>query len=182
MTKAQQLCGQVSDEDRKIIERTLTQQSLSSRQRERLEMVKGAYRGDSLAVIASWSGRTAPTVQRWLIAYREGGIDALIDQPRSGRPAQADATYLSELEAAADADPRTLGQSFDVWTSSRLSAYVAEITGTLVSPVRIREILKRAGCAHGRPKHSVSHLQDPAEVATCEDRLREVEKKGSGGA
>lgn len=180
MTKAQQLCGPVTDEERKQIERLLTGRSLSPRQRERLEMVKGAYRGDRLAVIAGWSGRTEPTVRRWLSVYREGGIDALVDEPRSGRPARADAAYLTALAAVAETDPRTLGQSFDVWTSGRLSAYVAETMGTLVSPGWIRVLLKREGFAHGRPKHSVTHLQDPAEVAACEERLREVGGKGGG--
>ena len=180
MTKAQRMCGPVSDEDRTKIERLLTVRSWSPRQQERLEMVKGAYRGDRLAVIASWSGRTVPTAQRWLSVYREGGIDALVDEPRSGRPARADAGYVTALAAAAEADPRTLGQSFDVWTSGRLSAYLVETTGTLVSPGWIRVLLKRAGFSHGRPKHSVTHLQDPAEVAACEERLREVGGKGGG--
>lgn len=180
MMNAQQLCGPVTDEARKQIERALTGRSVSPRQRERLEMVKGAYRGDRLAVIASWSGRTEPTVQRWLRVYRDGGIDALVDEPRSGRPAQADAGYLTALATAVATDPRALGQSFDVWTSGRLSAYMAGTTETLVSPGWIRVLLTRAGFAHGRPKHSVTHLQDPAEVAACEERLREVGEKGGG--
>ena len=143
-------------------------------------MVKGAYRGDRLAVIASWSGRTEPTVQRWLRVFREGGIAALVDAPRSGHPARADGAYLTALAAAVEADPRTLNQPFDVWTSGRLSAYLADTTGTLVSPGWLRVLLTREGFAHGRPKHSVTHLQDPAEVAACEERLREVGGKGGG--
>ena len=180
MTKAQRMCGSVSDDDRTKIDRLLTGRSLSPRQRERLEMVKGAYRGDRLAVIASWSGRTEPTVQRWLRVFWEGGPDALVDAPRSGHPARADAGYLIALAAAVEADPRTLGQSFDVWTSGRLSAYLADTTGTLVSPGWLRVLLKREGFAHGRPKRSVTHLEDPAEVAACEERLREVGGKGGG--
>ena len=180
MTKAQRIGGQVSEDDRVKIERLLTGRSLSPRQRERLEMVKGAYRGDRLTVIASWSGRTEPTVQRWLRVFREGGIAALVDAPRSGHPARADGAYLTALAAAVEADPRTLNQPFDVWTSGRLSAYLADTTGTLVSPGWLRVLLTREGFAHGRPKHSVTDLHDPAEVAAGEERSREVGGKGGG--
>lgn len=57
--------------------------------------------------------------------FARGGIEALADAPRSGRPARADEVYLRSLEEAADASPREeLGLGFDVWTSERLGAYL----------------------------------------------------------
>jgi transposase len=150
--------------------------------RERLEMVKGAAQGWEVAAIASWCGRTEETVRRWLAAYQTGGVDALADAPRGGRPRQADDVYLAALAAAVETDPRTLGQGYDVWTSARLSAYLEETTGTRIAPGWLRVLLHRQGFANGRPKHSVAHLQDEAEVAACEERLRVVGKKGAGRA
>src|SRR5258708_5307881 len=92
---------------------------LAPRLRERLEMVKGAAVGWAVAAIAAWCGRTPRTVRRWLAAFRVGGIAALKDVPHRGRPRRADATYLAALAAAVEADPRTLGQAFDVWTAAR---------------------------------------------------------------
>ena len=111
-----------------------------------------------------------------------GGGGALAGAPRAGRPRQADAAYLAALEAAVGADPRALGQGFDVWTSARLGAYLAEATGTRIAPGWLRVLLHRQRFATGRPKHSVAHLRDPAEVAACEDRLRAVGEKGDGAA
>ena len=77
-------------------------------------------------------------------------------------------------------DPRALGQAFDVWTSARLSAYLAATTGIHISPGWLRVVLHCQRFARGRPKHSVAHLQDPIEVAACIERLRVVGEKGGG--
>ena len=175
------LTGRVSAAQRATMEAMLGARDLAPRLRERLEMVKGAALGWDVAAIAAWCGRTPRTVRRWLAAFRAGGIAALADVPRRGRPRRADAAYLTALAAAVDAGPRGLGLGVDVWTSARLSAYLAETTGTQIAPGWLRVLLHRQRFANGRPKHSVGHLQDAAEVAACEDRLRAVGEKGEGG-
>src|SRR5688500_18307885 len=120
---------EVTAAQRAVIETALRQRDLAPRLRERLEMVKAAALGQELAAIARWSGRTPATVRRWLAAYQDGGIAALTDAPRQGRPPKADAAYLAALEAAVDSAPRTLGLPFDIWTSGRLSAYLGQQTG-----------------------------------------------------
>jgi transposase len=174
------LSGLVSPGQRAAVEALLGTRDLAPRRRERLEMVKGAARGWDVAAIAAWCGRTPRTVRRWLAAFGAGGIVALADVPHRGRPRRADAAYLAALEAAVDADPRTLGQAFDVWTSARLSAYLAETTGTRIASGWLRVLLHRQRFANGRPKHSVAHLQDPTEVAACAERLQAVGEKGEG--
>ncbi len=162
------------------VEALLRRGDLTPRVRERLEMVKGAALGWEVAAIADWCGRAEVTVQRWVGAFVSGGVAALADAPRSGRPVRADASYLTALETAVDTDPRILGQAFGVWTSARLSAYLAETTGVRIAPGWLRVLLHRQGFARGRPKHSVAHLQDAAEVSTCIERLRAVGEKGGG--
>jgi len=180
MEDGDDLSGLVSPAQRAAVEAMLGSRDLAPRLRERLEMVKGAAVGWDLAAIAAWSGRTPRTVRRWLAAFRGGGIAALADEPHHGRPRRADATYLAQLEATVETDPRTLGQAFDVWTSARLSAYLAEATGTRIAPGWLRVLLHRQRFANGRPKHSVAHLEDAAEVAACAERLRVVGGKGAG--
>lgn len=174
--------GPISPARRAAVEALLRERILAPRVRERLEMVKGAALGWDVAAIAAWCGRTEATVRRWLAAYREGGVAALADAPRGGRPRQADDAYLAALEQAVEAPPREVGQGFDVWTSARLSAYLAETTGTRIAPGWLRVLLHRRRFASGRAKHSVAHLQDEAEVAACEERLQAVGEKGEGAA
>jgi transposase len=163
------------------VEAALRRRDVAPRVRERLEMVKGVALGQSPAAVALWSRRGARTVERWLAAFAAGGIAALADAPRSGRPVRADATYLAALERAVDTPPRTLGLLFDAWTSPRLSAYLAETTGVRIAPGWVRALLARQRFRVGRPKHTLGHLQDSVARAACEELLRAVGEKGARG-
>src|SRR5919199_332465 len=169
---------QVTEEQRRSVEALLRRPDLAPRQRERLEMVKAVSLGHELATIAQWSGRTPRTVQHWLQRFATGGAAALCDAPRSGRPVQADAAYLHALDAALATTPATLRLPYDVWTSARLSAYLADRTGVRIAPSWLRTLLKRRDYVHGRPKHTLTHLQDPVATVACAEQLAAVEKKG----
>jgi transposase len=173
---------EVTAAQRAAVEVALRRRDLAPRLRERLEMVKAAALGEDLTAIARWSGRTPATVRHWLAAYQAGGIAALADAPRQGRPPKADAAYLAALEAALETPPRTLGLPFDVWTSGRLSAYLTQQTGVRIAPGWLRVLLPRQRFVCGRPKHTLEHLQDPAEVAACAEALRVAGEKGPADA
>ena len=170
----------VTAAERQAVEAALRRRDLTPRLRERLEMVKAAALGQDLDAIARWSGRTPETVRRWLAAFQDGGIAALADAPRQGRPAKADAAYRAALEAAVATPPRTLGLPFDVSTSGRLSAYLTQQTGVRIAPGWLRVLLPQQRFVWGRPKHTLDHLHDPAEVAACQEALRVVGEKGAG--
>jgi transposase len=173
---------EVEAEERLAVEAALRRRDLAPRVRERLEMVKAAALGQDVAAIARWSGRTPETVRYWLGRFRAAGSAALADAPRQGRPPKADAAYLAALAAAVDTAPRTLGLTFDVWTSARLGAYLTEQTGIRIAPGWLRVLLHRQRFACGRAKHTLDHLQDPAEVAACEEALAAAGEKGERGA
>ena len=170
---------EVTAAQRAAVEAALRQRPLAPRVRERLEMVKAAALGQDLDEIARWSGRSPETVRRWLAAYQAGSIAALADAPRQGRPPKADAAYLAALEAAVETAPRTLGLACDVWTSERLSAYLLQQTGVRIAPGWLRVLLHQQHFVCGRPKHTLAHLQDPAEVAACQEALRVAGEKGA---
>ena len=163
-------------------EALLRRRDLGPRVRGRLEMVKAASLGEGVPAIARWAGRSEPTVRLWLRRYRDGGAAALADAPRAGRPAKAGAVYLAALEAAVDTAPPTLGLPFDVWTSDRLSAYLADTTGVRIAPGWLRALLARRDFVCGRPKHTLKHLRDPDEVAACRAELAAAGGKGGGRA
>ncbi|MDQ3603725.1 MAG: winged helix-turn-helix domain-containing protein [Actinomycetota bacterium] len=169
---------QLEQHEREEVWALLRRKDLSSRMRERLEMVKAAQMGQDLQQISAWCGRTPRTVRRWLAAFATGGVASVADAPRSGRPPRADEAYLRVLEETLESKPRELGLGFDVWTSPRLCAHLEERTGVKIAPGWLRALLARLRFACGRPKHTLSHLRDPEEVAACEKELQEVGKKG----
>jgi transposase len=180
MERGTDVTGPIAMDTQTSVEALLAQRALAPRQRERLEMVKAAWRGADVAAIARWSGRTPRTVRRWLRAFRADGIGALAGAPIPGRPPKADAAYLATLEQAVETPPRTLGLPFDVWTSGRLSAYLTQQTGVHIASGWIRTLLHQQRFTCGRPKHSLAQLQDPAEVAACEAALQAAGGKGGG--
>ena len=169
---------EISDEQRSTVEEILRRRDLVPRVRERLEMVKAASLGGDLRAIARWSRRSPRTIRFWLNRFVAVGETGLSDAPRAGRPARADAAYLAALERTVETPPRELGLLFDVWTSPRLSAYLTEITGVRIAPGWLRALLSRRDFACGRPKHTLKHLQDAAEVDACKAELAEVGEKG----
>lgn len=171
---------ELTDVDREAVAAALRRPDLAPRHRERLEMVKAAGLGFDLPAICAWSGRDPRTVRRWLAAFAAGGVAALADAPRAGRPPKAGAAYLAALEQAVATTPRALGRPFDVWTSARLAAYLEETTGTAVAAGWLRVLLHRQDFACGRPKHTLDHLQDPAAVAASAEALRAAGGKGAG--
>lgn len=174
----QQAALVVTEAPRAAVEARLRRRDLSRRERERLEMVKAAALGYDLAAIAHWSGRSVRTVRHWLGRFATGGVAALRDAPRAGRPPKADAAYRAALDQAVTTPPPAVGLPFDVWTSARLSAYLAETTGVRIAPGWIRALLNRHDFVCGRPKHTLGHLRDPAEVAACEAELAAAGGKG----
>jgi transposase len=168
----------VTAKQRVEVEALLRRTDLAPRVRERLEMVKGLALGQDLEQIAAWSGRSVRRVRHWLGRFQGGGAAALADAPRAGRPVKADAAYLQALEAAVETPPPSLGLPFDVWTSDRLSAYLAGTTGVRIAPGWLRALRARRDFVCGRPKHTLKHLQDRAEVAACEAALAEARETG----
>src|SRR5262245_43338078 len=176
------MASSVTSKQRAEVEEQLRRTDLTRRVRERLEMVKAAALGDDVARIARWSGRSVARVEHWLARFAEGGVAALADAARSGRPVQADAAYLAAMDAALETPPAQLGLVFDVWTSERLSAYLEQQTGVHIAPGWLRALLAARGWVCGRPKHTLKHLQQPAAVAVSRAELEAVGETGAGGA
>jgi transposase len=173
---------EISDDERGRVEEQLRGRDVRPRTRERLEMVKAVALGPPLDEIARWSGRSPRTVRFWLDRFVAVGMRGLADAARAGRSARADAEYRAALDRAVETPPRGLGQGVDVWTSPRLSTYLAETTGVRIAPGWLRALLSRRGVVSGRPTHTLTPLQDPDEVAACAAELAAAGGKGRGGA
>ena len=165
-------------EQRATVEALLRRPTLNRRVRERAEMVKAAALGYAEGEIAAWSGRSVRRVRHWLAGFAALGVAGLADGRRSGRPVKADASYRAALEAAVTTPPPALGLPFDVWTSDRLSAYLAETTGVRIAPGWLRALLAQQDFVTGRPKHTLKHLQDAAAIAAFETELAVAGEKG----
>lgn len=89
--------------------RELVRTQRNAKQRDRYRAVLLALEGHDALAIAGMLGRSRRFVQDWAYAYRDGGIGAIAEQPRPGRPTklardQEDAFRQRMLAGPAEAD------------------------------------------------------------------------------
>jgi putative transposase len=122
-----------------------------ARVKERILAVKLVYDGFSLSEAARIVGRTKRAVFNWVRRFREGGIEALRDKPRSGRPRKASRDFIAEKLRSS---PRALGYNVDYWTVKLLRVELAK-EGVEYSLRRLYRIVKELGyrLIKPRPRH-----------------------------
>jgi transposase len=150
----------------------------------RLKVVQLAGRGRPVQELAELFDLHEQSVRRYLHSYVEGGIAALPDAPRSGRPAKLPAAYArGEASRAAwqrllDRRPSAIPEldtPSHVWTLGLLARYMAVVHGVAVSESTIYATLSRAGFRRGRTKLTVTS-PDPEYEA----KRRRIEALGKG--
>jgi transposase len=120
-----------------------------------------------------------PTIYGWFARWQSGGIEALANRPKSGRPLKADDAYSGALVEALEKEPSEVGYDFTIWTVGRLSAHLEKVTGIVLSESRLRALMKRKGYRYRRPKHDLGHLQDKQAKAKAAEVLEELKKRSS---
>ena len=96
------------------------------------------------------------TIRRWIKRFNAEGINGLYDMPRPGTPKKMTSAYRERLLEIVRRRPRTLEQSYSMWTLARLADFMAEETGLRVSTETVRRILKSGGIVLSRPQHTIS--------------------------
>lgn len=127
------------------------------RLRTRSQMVLLAVEQQMVASqIAAIVRESEETVRRWLKRWLAEGVEGLKDRPMPGAPAKITEEYKEQVLATVRLRPRSLGQSYSMWTLQRLADYMAEQTGIRASYETVRQVLKSGGIVFSRPQHTIS--------------------------
>jgi transposase len=118
----------------------------------------------------------ANTVWTWHRRWRKGGLAALQDQPRSGRPRKATPEYCQALDDALNSEPSSHGYSFTVWTMDRLRAHLAQQTGIRLSRTRFSMLMEREGYVYRRPKRDLTSKQDKTAKQQAAELVEELKR------
>ncbi len=94
--------------------------------------------------------------------FNDGGLAALDDLPRSGRPPTYGERQRAEVLAAALTDPKALGLPFGCWTLDRLAAYLHEQKAIPIQRSRIDELLRAEGLVWRHQETWLGERVDPA--------------------
>jgi transposase len=80
--------------------------------------------GHSCAEVAELFGEDETTVQRWVHRVEEGGLQALRESKRPGRPRSLDPLQWQELETDLRKSPQDFGLSATAWDGASLSEHL----------------------------------------------------------
>jgi transposase len=133
--------------------------------------------GHTIAGIAQLLGCSPETVRRVRRRYRQGGAAALHPDKPPGRSAAATPAFCAALAEAVAIDPRRLGYGFATWSTGRLAAHLAQVTGIGLSPARVRHLLHQEGFSVHRPKHTLKGKRDEVAYAKAKAQLRRLKKQ-----
>jgi transposase len=144
--------------------------------RQRATAIHLLHLGHPPEAVAEMLAVGTSTIWTWHRRWRSDGLDGLVNQARSGRPAKATAAYVQQLDAVIQKDPAALGLNFALWTMNRLRLYLAEQTGILLSYTRFRALLAKQRYVWREPKHDLSALQDKDAQAVAQEVLDWMKK------
>jgi len=137
-------------------------------QRDRYRAVLLAIEGQGAAAIARALGRSRRSVQDWVYAYRDGGIDGLGIKPRPGRPTKLPREREADFRARLEAPPRASDGVCTLRGKDVVRILESEF-GVGYTLDGVYDLLHRLGysCLTPRPVHEKN---DPAQVQRFKDQ------------
>ena len=136
---------EVDAAERADVEKLAHSRKAEARLVERAAVVWRCLQGQPTGAIAAELKLDRRTVHQWLRRFDAGGLDALEDAPRSGRPATYSPEQRAEVVAAALHQPQELKLPFGCWSLTRLSTYLNEHKHIAIKRSRVGEILLQEG-------------------------------------
>jgi transposase len=143
---------------------------------QRATAIRQLHLGATPQAVAEMFAVSASTIYHWWERWQAGGVEALSQQPRRGRPPKADAGYWATLDEVLDSDPKAHGYTFTVWTTARLRDHLTQITGVRLSTEWLRVQMEARGYVYRRPKADLRTLQNPQARAEAETMLQQLKK------
>ena len=122
--------------------------------------------GQSCKQVAELFGEDDTTVLRWLHRFEQGGLSALHESERPGRPRSIDTAQWRELQADLRRSPRDLGLTAALWDGLSLSEHLRRRYGVRLGVRQCQRILRQMGFKPAEPPSS-SSWSDQAAIATA---------------
>jgi transposase len=120
-------------------------QATDRKLRDRLQIVRLAYRGRAHRDIAADLGITPRTVRNWLNAYLKGGIAALVPRKAKGQPPAIPAHLARDIRGWVIDGPSGQGLDRANWTHAELADHLRKTHGITAS----RSAMQRFCRGHG---------------------------------
>ena len=150
------------------------------RLRDRAQIVLLAQRGRPRQAIAEDLGISPRTVQRWLNAYLERGLDGLQPRPAPGARPRLTAELAPVLQRWVIDGPVEQGLDRANWTYAELADHLHKSMGIRVQKSAMQVFCSRHGIRPYRPTYRFLR-GDPAKQAAAREDLADLKKKPRPG-
>jgi transposase len=148
--------------------------------RDRLQIVRLAHRGRPHQDIAADLGITPRTVQTWLNAYLDGGIEALRPRKARGHDPAIPAHVAGEIRRWVIEGPAAQGLDRANWTHAELADHLRKTHGTSASRSAMQRFCRQHDIRPYRPTYR--HLRgDPVKQAVAVEELAELRAQAEAG-
>jgi len=118
--------------------------------------------GKSPPEVARLVGAPRQTVYRWRDVLEDGGIDALRDMSKGGRPAQLGAAELTRLYVMLLEGAPAHGFATPLWTLKRVRQLIEREFGVRYSEVHVWRLLGQLGLSNQKPERRALERDEAA--------------------
>lgn len=134
----------LTEADRTFLEALIRKGELKARVYRRAFGLLELDQGKSFTEVAKTLQVSLESVSNWAREYRERGLRAIQDQPRSGRPIVIDGQQRAKITALACSEPP---EGYAQWSLRLLADKVVELGYVEgISHTEVRKILKKTNC------------------------------------
>lgn len=138
--------------------------SEESRYDHRLHGLLLVSAGQSCRQVAELFGESGTTVQRWVRHFEQGGLEALREGERSGRPRMIDTAQWRKLQKDLRKSPRDVGLAASLWDGPVLSEHLRRRYGVDLGVRQCQRIFRQMGFRLRKPRPQVAQ-SDPLKIA-----------------
>jgi transposase len=148
--------------------------------RDRLQIVRLAARDRPHKEIAEHLAITPRTVQRWLNAYLEHGLDGLRPRPAPGQPGKIPAALAVEVKRWVIEGPAAQGLDRANWTHEELADHLLKAKGLRTSRPAVGRFCRKLGIRLYRPSYHYERGNPAQQAQACQD-IAALKKKRRRG-
>jgi transposase len=155
-------------------------QAADRKTRDRLQIIRLAHRGRKHRDIAADLAITPRTVQRWLNAYLDRGLDGLRPRKAKGRSSKIPAHLGEEVRRWVIQGPVKQGLDRANWTHAELADHLLKTHGVSTSRSAMQRLCRKLGIRPYRPTYR--YLRgDPDKQAKAREDLADLRAKAEAG-
>jgi transposase len=170
---------QLTDAEARRLEQALLQ-ATDRKLRDRLQIVRLAHRGRPHQDIAADLGITPRTVQTWLNAYLDGGIQALVPRKARGHDPAIPAPMAGAIRRWVIDGPAAQGLDRANRTRAELADHLKKTHGITASRSAMRRFCRRHDVRPDRPTYR-HRRGDPVKQAEAIEGLAELRTQAEAG-